>query len=409
MAKSLITGLDIGSGTVKLISVFKKEEGENLDVLSKLQETSFGVRRGIVIDTNKLTEIINSLVSKAQEECGQKIKEVYANVGGSHIFCQGSHGLISVSRADQKISEEDIARVLQAAQTFSLPSNKEILEIFPHQFIVDGEKGIKNPLGMDGVRLEVKALVISGFSPYLKNLNQVLLNSDLQILNLTPAAIASARAVLTPREKELGVLLLDIGAGTTGICVFEEGNLIHLAILPIGASNITNDIAICLKTDIDTAEKIKLQFGSCLLEKKDKKQRSKREQIRIESLDSEEPLFFPMKMLTQIIEARVAEILREVQKELKKIGKAGLLPAGLVLTGGGAKLLKIKDFCKRYLKLPCRIGLPRGFSPEVDDPSFASVCGLVLEGTDLAGEKNIPSIQKGILAKIKRIIQIFLP
>jgi len=412
MAKpSIITGLDIGSETIKIISVLKKDGEGGIEVLSKIQEASAGVRKGVVIGPDKLAEVISSLVSKAQDDCGQKIEEVYVNVGGSHIFCSASRGLISVSRADQKISEEDIARVLQAAQTFSLPFNKEILDIFPKDFIVDGEKGIKDPLGMQGVRLEVEALIVGGFSPYLKNANQALLNSDLQILNIIPSPIASARAVLTPREKELGVLLLDLGAGTTGLSVFEEENLIHLAVLPIGSANITNDIAICLKTDIDTAEKIKLQFGSCYSEKKEKKRRQKQqklEKIKITGLNSEEPLAFTNKMLTKIIEARVLEILREVQKELKKIGKAGLLPAGIVLTGGGAKLPKIKDFCKKELKLPCRIGLPRGFSPEIDDPSFASAAGLVLEGFDSEEERG-SSPGQGILAKIKRVFKIFIP
>jgi cell division protein FtsA len=213
---------------------------------------------------------------------------------------------------------------------------------------------------------------------------------------------------LTPRERELGVLLLDIGAGTTSLCIFEEENLIHLAVFPIGSGNITNDIAICLKTDIDTAEKIKIQFGNCFLERKGKKFQ-KKEKIKIEGLDSEEPLSFTNKMLVEIIEARVVEILREVQKELKKIGKAGLLPAGIVLTGGGVGLPNIKEFCKNYLKLPCRIGLARGFSPELNDPSFASVAGLVLEGLDLVKEKGFSIGPKGIFAKIKRALRIFIP
>ncbi len=408
MAK-IITGLDIGSGAIKIISAFKEERQDNFDVLSNIQEISSGIRRGVVIDVNKLAEIINSLVSKTNENCGHKIKEVYANIGGSHIFCNFSHGLVSVSRADQKISEEDINRVLQAAQSFSLPSNKEILEIFPKEFIIDGQGGIKDPLEMKGVRLEVDVLVICGFSPYLKNLNQALLNSGLQVLDLLPAPIASAKAVLTPREKELGVLLLDIGAGTTSLCVFEEGNLIHLAVFPVGSGNITSDIAICLKTDIDTAEKIKIEFGTSVLENKTKRRSLKSEQTRIESLTSREPIFFSKRILAQIIEARISEIFKEVQKELKKIGKANLLPAGTVLTGGGAKLPKIKDFCKRELNLPCRIGIPRGFFPEIKDPALSSACGLVLEGADLEGERRSPLQGEGIFAKVKQLFRIFIP
>lgn len=409
MGKPLITGLDIGSGAIKIISAIKKDGQEYLEVLGIIQEPSSGIRKGIVIDSNKLSEIIGLSVDKVEEESRQRIRRVYANVGGGHIFCNNSHGLVSVSRADQKISEEDISRVIQAAQTFSLPSNKEILEIFPKEYIVDGEKGIKDPLGMQGVRLEVEAMVLGGFSPYLRNSNQAVSGAGLQILSLTPAPLASAKAVLTQRERELGVLLLDIGAGTTGLCVFEDENLIHLTVFPIGSGNITNDIAICLKTDIDTAEKIKIQFGSSILEKKPQKGRSKKDQIRIEGPHSEEPLVFTHKMLVKIIEARVSEILKEVQKELKKIGRAGLLPSGVVLTGGGAKLPKIKDFCKKELKLPCRIGLPKGFSPEIDDPSLASACGLVLEGFDHGEQGSIAFSGDGVFSKIKKFFRIFIP
>lgn len=369
MAKPhIITGLDIGTGTIKILTASKKPGEENLEVLSFAEETSSGIRRGIVIDVDKASEIISCLLKKIQGDSGREINNVYLSIGGAHIFCTLSRGLVSVSRADQKISEEDVNRTLQAAQTFSLPSNKEILEVFPKEFIVDGEKGIKEPLGMQGVRLETEVLALGAFSPYLKNLTQTVLDSGLQINDLTPTPIASARAILTPREKELGVILLDIGAGTTGFCVFEEGVLIYTKIFPIGSANITNDIAICLKTDIDTAEKIKLEFGACQIfsrklrkSKKTKKvSRKESEKIRIEG---EEPLVFSKKILAEIIEDRVSEIFREVQKELKKIGKAGLLPSGVVLTGGGAKLPKIRELSKKEFRLPCRIGIPRGFFP----------------------------------------------
>jgi cell division protein FtsA len=403
MAKSsIITGLDIGSSTIKALVAKKKPKEEDLEVLGEVEENSSGIRRGVVIDISQVAETISLVLKKAQAETGQKINSVYANVGGAHLYCTSSHGLVSVSRADQKISEEDIARVLEAAQTFSLPSNKEILEIFPKEFIIDGEKGIKEPLGLQGVRLEAEVLVLAGFAPYIKNLTQAILRSGFQIDDLICSPLASARAVLTPREKELGVALLDIGAGTTGLCVFEEGTLIHLAIFPIGSGHITNDIAICLKTDIDTAERIKLEFGSCSLGKNEKS----KTQIRI---TGEEPLVFSKKMLAEIIEARISEIFGEVQKELKKISRQGLLPAGIVLTGGGAKLPKIRDFAKKELKLPCRIGLPRGFSPPQEDSRLATVCGLVLEGADLENEEKFSLPSRGIGAKLKRIFKIFIP
>ena len=404
MAKaSIITGLDIGSSAIKVLIAQKNPPEENLQVLSQVQEISSGIRKGVVVSIEEVAGIIASCIKKAEKEFRQKINGVYVNISGSHIFCASSQGLISVSRADQKISQEDIERVIQAAQTFSLPSNKEILEVFPKEFIVDGEKGIKEPLGMQGVRLEAEVLALGCFSPYLKNLTQAVLNSGFQINNLILTPLAASRAVLTSREKELGVALLDIGATISGLAVFEEGNLIHAGIFPLGSANITNDVAIVLRTNIDTAERIKLEFGSCLYRGTNKKEKIKGEFLP-------EPLIFSQKVLVEIIEARVSEIFDQVNKELKKISRQQLLPAGVVLTGGGAKLPKITELCKKELKLPCRIGIPQGFAPPQEDPSLAAVCGLVLSGLDLE-EEGVSrfSFGQGIGARLKKIFRIFIP
>ena len=407
MAKPyIITGLDIGSASVKLLSVSKKSKEDDFEILSQLQEPSLGIRKGVIINVPKVAETISSLIQKAEQECGAKINNVYANIGGGHICSTCSKGLVSVSRADRKISKEDVERVLQAAQAVSLSSNKEIIQIFPKEFIVDGEGGVKEVVGMEGVRLEAETLLLCGFSPYIKNSSQTILNSGLQINELIPDPLASARAVLTSKEKELGVCLLDIGAGTTGMAVFEEGNLIHAVVFPIGSSHITNDIAICLKTDIDTAEKIKLEFGTC----KDlsKKERKLEKKIKLEG---DEPLFFSIKLLTDIIDARVSEIFDLVNKELKKISRQEMLPAGIVLTGGGVKLPGIKNLTKKRLKLPCRIGLPKGVFGFQAEPTLATLCGLVLEGIDLEEEeeKNFPGPGKRIRNRLQKIFKIFIP
>lgn len=406
MAKPyIISGLDIGTDTIKLLVIAKKPEEEQLEVVSQIQGNAVGIRKGVVIDIEGISNILANLLERLKVENNKKIDSVYLNVNGSHLFSTLSHGTVAVSRADQKISEEDIQRVLQAAQTFSLPSNKEIFNAFPREFIIDGEKGIKEALGLQGVRLESEVLVLGGFAPYLKNLTQAVLNADLQILDMIPSPIAAARATLTPRQKELGVAILDIGAGTSGLAIFEEGDLIHLVILPVGSANITNDIAIGLKTDIEIAERIKIEFGSCVF-----KGSNKREKIEVEG---EEPLVFTQKMLEKIIAARVSEIFDQCQKELKKIGKQGLLPAGIVLTGGGAKLPKIIELAKKELKLPCRIGKPQGFSGISEDPSLSTVCGLVLGGADLEEDgsagASFPVIGKGVGSKIKKIFKIFIP
>ena len=400
--KYIITGLDIGTGSIKILVANKESEGEKFEVISQMRENSSGIRRGVVVNVEEVSNILASFLSQIKEETGVKINSVYVNVDGSHLFSLPSRGTIAVSRADQKISEEDIQRVLQAAQTFSLPSNKEIFDAFPREFIIDGERGIKEALGLQGVRLEAEVLVLGGFSPYLKNLTQAVLDSELQILDMVPSPIAAARAVLNQKQKELGVAVLDIGAGTSGLAVFEEGDLIHLAVLPIGSVNITNDIAIGLKVDTEVAERIKIEYGSCLFKG------DKREKIKI---SEDEPLVFSRRALTEIIEARVSEIFGEINKELKKISRAGLLPAGLVLTGGGSLLPQMVELAKKEFKLPCKIGKPKGFLELDEDPSLATVCGLVLGGADLEEKRGESTtfFGKGIGNKIKRIFRIFIP
>jgi len=403
MAKPyIVTGLDIGSGFIKILSVLKKPGEDDFEIIGYGETPALGVRKGVVVDSAKVSAIVASLVREVEESSGQKIERVYAGIGGSHIFCAPSRGLVSVSRADQKISEEDIERVLRAAQAISLPSNKEIIDIFPKEFMVDGGSGVKEALGMQGVRLEAETLVLCGFTPYLKSSNQTVLGAGLEVNELILSPLASSRAVLTAREKELGVCVLDIGAGTTDMAVFEEGSLIHTAVFPVGSAHITSDIAICLKTDIDTAEKIKIEYGSCqpAVLKKGKKTVSL----------SREGLTFSSKELKDIISARVCEVFDLAGKELKKISRQGMLPAGIVLTGGGAKLLGIKEMSKKELKLPARIGIPKIAYNSKEDPGLSMVCGLVLEGIDIEEDEEISAKAPGGLKdRIKRFFSLFIP
>ncbi len=401
MAKSFIsTGIDIGSDSIKILVTTKKSSDGSTQVLVQNSEPAEGMRKGVVVKPQKVSNIIKSLVKKASQQIGRDINSVYVNLGGSHLFSTSSQGLISVSRADRKISQEDINRVLKEAKTFSLPSLKEVFDSFPKEFIIDGQEGIKEPLGLKGVRLEAKVLVLGAFSPYLENLTQSVLDADVQISDILASPLASARAVLSARERELGVIVIDIGAGNTGISVFEEGNLIHLNAFPIGSSNITNDIAIGLKTDIDIAEKIKKEYGTC------KAGRDSKKKIEIEEKD----LTFSKRDLVKIIEPRVKEIFEQVQNDLKEIGKDGTLPAGVVITGGGAKLPGIKDLAKDELGLPVKIGEAKGFVPAIEDTSWATACGLTQRGFDEREDKSFsPSWMKGIGSKIKNIFRIFIP
>lgn len=413
MAKPhIVTGLDIGTHTIKLLVVQRNQN--SWEVLSYAQMPSFGLRRGAVVNAEETAKNVQLLVSEVQREHEIKIGSVFVNIGGNHLYTTPSDGLISVSRADRIISQEDIDRVLQATKAISISSNEDILDVFPREFIIDDQKGIKQPLGLVGVRLEAKVVLLCYFQSYFINLSQAVLGAKLQIDDIVPSALAAANAVLTPQQKEIGVALIDIGSATTSLAVFEEGELIHLAVFPLGSANITNDIAIGLKTEVAVAEDIKKQYGTCLLVKKES---GSKDQIKnkIEVSDKNQPLSFTKKNLVDIIEPRVSEILELMQKELKSIGRQELLPGGIVLTGGGAKLPKIKELARQQLKLPCQIGVPKGIVGLQEDPALATVAGLVLGSADFddyEGE-GIMGLQLGFMknlgSKLKKMFKIFVP
>jgi cell division protein FtsA len=403
MTNPIITGIDLGTSTIKVLVARKSNENSDFEVLAKIERPSFGIRKGVITKIDEISETIQTCIEEAESLTNHKINGVYTNINGSHIFSTISRGLVSVSRADQKISSEDIDRVIQAAKAFPLPKNKEILDVSPREYIIDGVGGIKNPLDMQGIRFEVEALIVGGFSPYKKNVVQAVLESGVELDDLFFSQSASARAVLSSREKELGVAVLDIGAGTSSITIFEEDTLVYTAVFPIGSNDITNDIAIGLRTDIDTAEKIKLEFGSCIAGKQDKKKE------KIKSLESEEELVFSRFFLRKIIEARVCEIIDLAKEEIKKISKLEKLPSGIVITGGGAKITKIVDLTKKSMKLPCRIGEPLNFNPPFNDPSFATVCGLIMLGNDSEDHNDSNSMMPKLIKKIKNIFKSINP
>lgn len=403
MAKAkIITGLDVGSYSIKALAVKQKTDSKDLEVLGLIEIPSFGVRKGVVADIDKVSKNITEALNQLQENISQKIEDVHVNIGGSHIFSTLSRGTVIVSKADSSISQEDVDRVLQAAKAFPLPSNSEILEVFPKEFIVDGQDKIKEPCDMQGLKLEAEVLALCVFSPYKKNLTSAVLNADFQISDIIPSSLASSRAVLTPQQKELGVCLLDIGGGTTDLAVFQEGDLVHTAVFPIGSAHITNDLAIGLKAEVELAEQIKREFGTCLA-----KAGSKKERVETEN---GEVLIFSHKMLAGIIEARVSEIFDLTREELKKALSQSLLPAGIVLTGGGAKLPRIIDLAKKELKLPVRIGVQQELDGLEKDSSLSTVCGLVLEAYETNGGHHTPSdLGGGFFPKLKKIFKVFLP
>jgi len=421
MRSKIITALDIGTTFIKSLTVLEKPDSQSFEILSRIKIPNFGMRKGVVAKPEEVSQKIVSVLEEAEKETGHRIKDVYVNIGGSHLFLASSKGSVVISRVDRSISQEDIDRSVDTAKVLSLPPNKEVIYFFPKQFIVDGVEGIKEPLGMKGIRLETEILSVCAFSPYFKNLTEACLDADVQISDVICNPIASANACLTPRQKELGAVLLDIGGGTTDFAVYEEGDLIHLGVIPIGSEHVTNDIAIGLRTDTKIAEEIKKEFGRCNPSRinKPKEGSSKKSRKRGKIEVPLASLSFSEKFLTKIIEARVSEIFNLVQKEIKKVS-SGILPAGVIITGGSAKLPNIVDLAKKELKLPCRIGLPIVKQGEIEeseflgenekDPSFSTAWGLILSGmSDDESEGRFSLLEKGIMGRIKKIIKTFIP
>lgn len=408
--QNIITSLDIGTGSIKGMIAIKKQNFSNFEILAQAQKNSLGIRKGAVMDSEEVSKNIVFIINELERQSGCKVEDVFVNLNGSHIDCISSHGSVVVSRADQRISQEDIDRVIESAQAFPLRKNYEILEVFVREYVVDGERKIKQPLDMQGVRLEAEVIAVCGFSPYIKNLTDAVLESNIQIGDIIISPLASSNAVLTPQQKELGVVLIDIGAGTTAIAVFNEGDLIYTKVIPVGSSLITEDIAVGFQTEMEIAEKLKKEFGTCILSNLS---RGKKDKIILKEYPD---LSFSRKMLVKIINARVCEIFDIVHKELKKNCSEFLLPAGVVLTGGGAKISKIVEIAKKELKLPTRLGSIKEFSNSEGvekDISMSVVCGLAIEGLnfrELDSDDNIIIVFiKKIIDKLKKIFKIFVP
>ncbi len=381
MAKeTIIVGLDVGSCFIRTVVAKMRADQTKPQIIGMGQVPSFGLRRGVVVDIETAVKNISQSVQEAERSSGLSIERAYVSLSGNHVTSRTSKGVVAVSRADGEISREDVERAINAASAISILPNREILHIIPRSFSVDDQRGIKDPAGMNGVRLEVDALIIEGATPFIKNLTKCISEVGLEIEGLVLAPLAASRAALTKRQKELGVLALDLGGGTASLTVFEEGDIIHSCVLPIGSSHITSDIAIGLRSNIDLAEKVKLEYGSALVSEINKK-----DNINLSKLAGEEKGVIPRVQVAEIIEARLSEVFDLVNKELKKIDRQGLLPAGVVLLGGGAKIPSLVDLAKEELKLPAQVGFPlelEGIIEEVDDPAFATVIGLVLWSID---------------------------
>ena len=411
MAGETIVGLHIGTTTIKIV-VMQHLSGENLRIIGASFSPIQGMKRDVVADLEEVGKSIVNALELAERVAGVPIDKAFIDVGGAHLKVTESKGVVAVSRADGEISPDDVSRALSAAETISIPVNREIVYVVSRSFAVDGQKHIKDPVGMNGVRLEADTMIITGSTPTIKNLTKCIFQTGMDVRGIIPTPLAAAKSVLTKRQRDLGVIIVNIGAGTTSIAVFEDGEAIHLGVLPVGAVHITNDIAIGLRTSVDIAEKIKVEFGSAL-----PSEINRRDQIDFSKIDSSENGIIQRRKVAEIIEARMQEIFYLVDKELKKIKHQRLLPAGAVLTGGGSKVPGAVDLAKDVLKLPVQLGFPRdlkGVIDKADDPSFAVPVGLALFASEDSHEgrnlfRGMPAPVKAVIGKIRKWVKVFMP
>lgn len=398
MARNIFSAIDVGTSTIQTV-IAEGKRGSGLRILGVGAAPSQGVRRGVVVDLEDATAAIRRSIEDAKHSAGvPQVRSAWVGVGGAHISVASSRGVVAVSRADGEISPEDVRRAVVAAESFITKNpNKEMLHMIPRDFRVDNEAGIKDPIGMHGVRLEVDTLIIETAAPFLKNLLKCLDGAGIAVEDYIFTPMAASEAVLTKRQKELGVMLLDIGGGTASFIVYEEGVPIHAGVIPIGGNHITNDVAIGFRTHIDVAEQIKLTHGSCL-----PAELPKRDTIRLADYIPGGNGSYSRRELAEIIEARLGDIFELVGKELKKIDRVELLPGGVVLIGGSALLPGMVELTKREIRLPVEIGMPHIFEG-VDEklgPTLAPVLGVLEWGTR---HNRVPNTaQWGHLARLGR-------
>ncbi|MDO8513233.1 MAG: cell division protein FtsA [bacterium] len=409
MQKLQVTvGLDIGTTKVA-VCAGTIQEGI-INIIGFGSSPASGVRKGIIIDIEETVSAVTAALEEAERMSGSPITDAFVGISNPQITCTISKGVIAISRADGEITETDVQRVIEAARAIALPPNYQIIDVIPRSFIIDGQTDINDPIGMTGIRLEVEAHVIGASIPAIKTLSKCIEQSSLGISDLTFSPLASSYAILTKKQKEAGVALVDIGASTTSVAIFEDGDLLYAGILSIGSLHITNDIAIGLRTSLDVAEKIKIKYGSATPTKF-----KETEMVDLKDFDSSEEEKISKKYIAEIVEARLSEIFAMVRSELKKVGKDGMLPAGIVFTGGGSKIQGLLEAAKEELRLPAQIGYPHmeisGMIDKLDNPMYSTSVGLMLWGmnhyNDLSQSKFDIGKMGGVFDKVKGIFRQF--
>jgi cell division protein FtsA len=384
---NLIVGLDIG--TTKICAIVGNLTSEGIDIVGIGTSPSKGLRKGVVINIESTVAAIKKAVEEAELMAGCEIKSVYAGIAGGHIKGFNSQGVIAIK--NREVSPEDVKRVIEAAKAIAIPMDREVIHILPQEFIIDDQDGIREPLGMSGVRLEAKVHIVTGAVASAQNIVKSCNRAGLEVADIVLEQLSSSEAVLSADEKELGVALIDIGGGTTDIAIFVDGAIKHTSVLSLGGNHLTNDIAVGLRTPMAEAERIKQKYGCCLssLVGKD-------ETIEVPSVGGRKPRVLSRQLLCEILEPRVEEIFTLVNREIVKSGLEDVIASGVVITGGSTILEGMPELAEQIFNLPVRRGLPQmigGLVDVVNSPVYATGVGLVIYGSKNVGVHEFPPQQ----------------
>ena len=405
-----IVGIDVG--TTKVCTLIGEiDDADNLCIVGVGVAPSHGLSKGVVVNVDEASRSIADSIEKAERVSGYTIESCYLGLAGKHISSLNSRGVVAVGRGERLIAEDDIDRALEAAQAIAVPHNREIVHVIPRSYTLDGQKGVHDPVGMVGFRLEVEAHIVTGAVASIRNLVQCIDSAGVVVNDLILQPLASSEAVLTPEERQTGVVLVDAGGGTTDVAIFVDGSIWHSVVLPVGGSNLTNDLSVGLRTHFATAEDLKIKYGHVLPELVDPD-----DMVDVPAFGEGESQSVSRRQMAQILEARAEEMYAMIMNEIKRSGYEGLLPVGLVLTGGTADLRGFKELGREMLQLPVRVGRVRNISGLVDavsSPAYATAVGLLLWGVRRGTSERRTQKRRGRWADLYQrftdIMRAFLP
>ncbi len=392
----IIVGLDIG--TTKICAIVGELTDEGIDIIGIGSHPSKGLRKGVVVNIETTVNSIQRAIDEAEAMAGTEITHVYTGIAGGHVKSFGGRGV--VAHKDREVREADVARVIEQAKTVNIPVDREVIHVLPQEFIVDDQGGIREPLGMTGARLEAKVHIVTGAVASAQNIIKCANRAGLNVSDIVLQPLASSEAVLTEEEKELGVCLVDIGGGTTDIAIFQNGAIVHTAVIALGGHNLTNDIAVGLRTPIDHAERLKQKYGCSLTAMVDKS-----DMIEVASVGGRDPRVMGRQILSEILEPRVEEIFQLVHHEVERNGFSELLTSGVVITGGSTLLPGMTELAEEIMGVPVRRGVPRGIGGLVDvvkSPVYATGVGLVVYGARHQDRSMFRIREENVFKKVKR-------